>query len=93
MAVQAYVLVDCVPGTAHQVVAALTKLPGVETAHAVTGVYNLIAFLRVESMAELANLLSRRIQRLVGILNTNTNVVVEPTAARGSMQSDRGQRA
>jgi len=93
MAVQAYVLVDCVPGTAHQIVDALTKLPGVEMAHAVTGVYDVIAFLHVESMAEMADLLSRRIQRLKGILKTNTNVVVEPTAARGSMQSDRGQRA
>jgi hypothetical protein len=44
-------------------------------------------------MAELGNLLSRRIQRLKGILKTNTNVVVEPTAARGSMESDRGPRA
>ena len=93
MAVQAYVLVECVPGTPHQVAAALTKLPGVEMAHAVTGVYDVIAFLRVESMAEMADLLSRRIQRLKGILKTNTNVVVEPTAARGSTESDRGRRA
>jgi len=93
MAVQAYVLVECVPGAPHQVAAALTKLPGVEVAHAVTGVYDVIAFLRVESMAELADLLSHRIQRLKGILKTNTNVVVEPTAARGLAESDRGRRA
>jgi DNA-binding Lrp family transcriptional regulator len=93
MAVQAYVLVDCVPGTAHQVVDALTRLPGVETAHAVTGVYNVIAFLRAESMAEMGDLLTRHIQRLKGILKTNTNVVVEPTAAHRSMESDRGRRA
>ena len=93
MAVQAYVLVDCVPGTAHQIVDALTKLPGVETAHAVTGVYDVIAFLRAESMAEMGDLLTRHIQRLKGILKTNTNVVVEPTAAHRSMESDRGRRA
>jgi len=93
MAVQAYILVKCAPGTPHQVAAALTKLSGVEVAHAVTGVYDVIAFLRVESMAELGDLLSRRIQRLKGILKTNTNVVVEPTAAHRSMESDRGRRA
>jgi DNA-binding Lrp family transcriptional regulator len=93
MAIQAYVLVDCVPGAPHQVAAALRKLPGVEMAHAVTGGYDVIAFLRTETMAELGDLLSRRIQRLKGIHKTNTNVVVEPTAARGSMDSGGGPRA
>ena len=93
MAVQAYVLVDCVPGAPHQVAEALRKLPGVEMAHAVAGGYDVIAFLRTETMAELGNLLSRRIQRLKGILKTNTNVVVAERGAPGSTASDGGPRA
>jgi DNA-binding Lrp family transcriptional regulator len=80
MAVQAYVLVDCVPGKPYQIVNALRKLAGVETAHAVTGSYDVIAFVRAESMADLGVLLSRDIHRLPGVVKTTTNVVVEPPA-------------
>lgn len=81
MAVQAYVLADCAWGKAHEVVQALRKLPGVEAAHAVTGSYDVIAFLRAESMAALADVLTRRIQALPGLIGTTTNVVVEPFVA------------
>ena len=93
MAVQAYVLVDCGPGKPHQVADALTKFAGVEMAHAVTGTYDVIAFVRVESMGELGDLLSRQIHRLPGVVKTATNVVVPGTAASGSTGSNRGRRA
>lgn len=93
MAVQAYLLIDCLPGKPHQVADALTKLAGVEVAHAVTGSYDVIAFVRAESMAELGDLLSRRIQRLPSVLKTTTNVVVPGTAAIDSTGSGRGRRA
>jgi DNA-binding Lrp family transcriptional regulator len=93
MAVKAYVLIDCTPGEPHDVVDALTKLAGIETAHAVTGSYDVIVFLRVESMAALGNLLSRQIQRLPGILKTTTHVVVERPTARDSGRSKPARRA
>jgi len=92
MAVQAYVLVDCAPGKPHQVADALAKVAGVETAHAVTGSYDVIAFVRAETMAELGDLLSRRIQQLPSVLKTTTNVVVQRTAVTGSTGSNRGRR-
>lgn len=93
MAVQAFVLVDCEAGTPHQVVDALRKLAGVEIAHAVTGTYDVIAFVRTEGMAELGDLLSRRIHRLPGVVKTTTNVVVPGTAAPSAPGSDRGRHA
>lgn len=82
MAVHAYVLVDCTPRRPFEVVDALRKLTGVQTAHAVTGAYDVIAFVRAENMAGLGELLSSHIHRLPGIVKTTTNVVVERPAAR-----------
>ncbi len=58
MGVEAYVLFDCAPGKPHDVVRALTQVAGVEMAHAVTGSYDVIAFVRTESMAVLGDLLT-----------------------------------
>jgi DNA-binding Lrp family transcriptional regulator len=93
MAVNAYVLIDCTPGEPHDVVDALAKLAGIEAAHAVTGSYDVIAFLRAENMAALGDLLSRQIQRLPGIVKTTTCVVVEMPTARDSVRSKPGRRA
>ena len=93
MTVQAYVFVECAPGKPIQLADALTKVDGVEMAHAVTGAYDVIAFVRAESMADLGDLISRHIHRLPGVLKTTTNVAVQGAAGHGSPGSDRGRRA
>jgi DNA-binding Lrp family transcriptional regulator len=93
MAVQAYVFVECAPGEPIPVVDALRKLAGVEMAHAVTGAYDVIAFVHAESMADLGDFLSRQIHRVPGVLKTTTNVVVQGAAAHDSTGSARGRRA
>jgi DNA-binding Lrp family transcriptional regulator len=93
MTVQAYVFVECAPGRPTQVADALSKLAGVEMAHAVTGAYDVIAFVHAESMADLGDLLSRQIHRVPGVLKTTTNVVVQGAAAHDSTGSARGRRA
>ena len=93
MAVQAYVFIECAAGTPFQVANELMKVASVEMAHAVTGAYDVIAFVRAESVAALGDLLSRQIHRLPGVLKTTTNVVVRETAANGSTESDRGRLA
>jgi hypothetical protein len=50
MAVQAYVFVECAAAEPIQVADALTKLPGVGLVHAVTGAYDVIAFVQAESV-------------------------------------------
>ena len=93
MSVQAYVFIECAPGRPAQGADALTGLPGVEMAHAVTGSYDVIALVRAEGMAELGDLLSRPIHRLASVLKTTTNVVVQGGAGRSATGSDRGQPA
>ncbi len=93
MAIRAFVFVESTLGRATQVAEALAKLPGVEMAHAVTGAYDVIAFVQAASLSVLGDLISQRIHRLPGVLKTTTNVVVEaavngPAGARG-----RGRRA
>jgi DNA-binding Lrp family transcriptional regulator len=93
MTVQAYVFVECAPGKPTDVADALAKIAGVEMAHAVTGSYDVIAFVRVASVEVLGDLLSRHIHRLPGVLKTTTNVVVQGAAASGSTESNQGPRA
>ena len=93
MSVQAYILVDCASGKPFQIVRALRELTGVETVHAVSGAYDVIAFVRIESLAALRDLLTHRIQLLPGVVRTTTNVVVEHSPARRSTGSPPGQRA
>jgi len=44
MALSAYICIESTPGKVSQVVEAVAKLPGVKMAHAVTGSYDVIAF-------------------------------------------------
>ncbi len=92
MTVQAYVFVECAPGKPTQVADALGKLAGVEMAHAVTGSYDVIAFVRVASVEVLGDLLSRQIHRLPGVLKTTTNVVVQGAAASDAAEGEQGPR-
>jgi DNA-binding Lrp family transcriptional regulator len=94
MAIRAYVFVESTLGRATQVAEALAKLPGVEMAHAVTGAYDVIAFVEAASVSVLGEMISQRIHRLPGVLKTTTNVVVERATANGPAGArGRGRRA
>jgi DNA-binding Lrp family transcriptional regulator len=77
MAISAYVFIESAVGKAAQVAEAAARLPGVKMIHAVTGAYDVIAFVEAADLLELGALLSDRIHRLPGVLKTTTNVVVE----------------
>ena len=81
MAISAYVFIESTVGKAIQVAEAAAKLPGVKMAHAVTGTYDVIAFVEAADMLQLGELISNRIHRLSGILKTTTNVVIEEAQA------------
>ncbi|MBI4572592.1 MAG: Lrp/AsnC ligand binding domain-containing protein [candidate division NC10 bacterium] len=76
MAISAYVFIESTPGKAGQVAEAAGKLPGVKMAHAVTGSYDVIAFVEVKDVTLLGEFITSRIHRLPGVLKTTTNVVV-----------------
>jgi DNA-binding Lrp family transcriptional regulator len=76
MAVQAYVFIETTLGKPTQVRNAIAKLPEVKMAHAVTGSYDVIAFLEVKDVVALGEFISHEVHRLPGVLKTTTNIVV-----------------
>jgi DNA-binding Lrp family transcriptional regulator len=76
MALSAYIFIESTPGKASQVAEAVAKLPGVKMAHAVTGSYDVIAFVEAKDVTAMGELISGRVHRLPGVLKTTTNVVV-----------------
>lgn len=77
MTISAYVFIETTPGKAGQLAEAAAKLPGVKMAHAVTGSYDVIAFVEAQDVAALGEFLTTRVHRLAGVLKTTTNVVVD----------------
>ncbi len=76
MAINAYVFIESTPGKAGQVAESVGKLAGVKMAHAVTGSYDVIAFVEAKDVTALGEFITSRIHRLSGVLKTTTNVVV-----------------
>lgn len=77
MAIKAYVFIETTLGKSTQVSLAMSKLAGVKMAHAVTGSYDVIAFVEAKDIAALGEFISARVHRLPEVLKTTTNVVVE----------------
>lgn len=73
----AYVLVNAAPGRAGEARKQMTEIPGVKSAHAVTGAYDIIVFIEGGDISELGNTVVSRIQAIDGVTQTMTCVVVE----------------
>ena len=76
MAVKAFVLVQAQLGKARSVAKAISKVRGVKMVHAVTGVYDVIAYLELKDMESLSELVIRKIQSVKGVERTHTAIVV-----------------
>ncbi len=74
----AYVLVKAELGMQNDAVTKIRKIKGVESAHTVTGPYDLIVFVEGESLEELGKTVISRIQNLKVIKDTMTCIVLEP---------------
>ena len=61
-------------GTANQVVQALRSLPGVKTADVVTGSFDIIVLIEVDTMSAMAELVTGQMQGIRGVLRTITCV-------------------
>ena len=73
----AYVLVNAAPGRAGEARKQMTEIPGVKSAHAVTGAYDIIVFIEGEDVSELGEKVVSQIQSIEGVAQTMTCVVVE----------------
>ena len=76
MVVKAFVLVQAQLGRSRSVARAIEKVRGVKMVFAVTGVYDVIAYLEMHDMTSLSELVIKRIQSVKGVERTHTAIVV-----------------
>lgn len=77
MSVAAYIFIECEHGKSMTVAAKISKIGGVRDAHAVTGPYDVIAYVTASSFKVLGDVVITKIQGVAGVRKTLTNVVVE----------------
>ncbi|MBI5166662.1 MAG: Lrp/AsnC ligand binding domain-containing protein [candidate division NC10 bacterium] len=77
MAISAYIFIECSLGKARDVAREIGKIPGVKQAHAVTGAYDVIAFVEASDINVLGDFIISRVHALSGVFRTTTNVVVD----------------
>jgi DNA-binding Lrp family transcriptional regulator len=76
LVVKAFVLVQAQLGRSRSVAKAITKVRGVKMVHAVTGLYDVIAYLEMRDMTTLSELVMKKIQSVKGVERTHTAIVV-----------------
>ena len=74
MGTRAYILIETQVGRANQVVQALRSLRGVKTADVVTGRFDVIVLIEVDTMSAMAELVTGQMQGIRGVLRTITCV-------------------
>ena len=72
----AYVLIEAAPKKALQACTRIAKIPGVKSAHLVTGPYDIIAFVEARDPEGIGRLVMSKIQAAPGVGKTITCVVV-----------------
>ncbi|HMK94897.1 MAG TPA: Lrp/AsnC ligand binding domain-containing protein [Candidatus Limnocylindrales bacterium] len=73
----AYVLLNTEIGAENQVLKALKKIEGIEEAHNLWGVYDIIANIKADNMEKLKNIINRRISKISKINSKLTIIITE----------------
>lgn len=77
MAVSAYVFIETAQAKAKEVNKLVRKIEGVKSSNAVTGPYDVIAFVEAPDISVLGEFVVAKIQNIPGVIRTLTNVVAE----------------
>jgi DNA-binding Lrp family transcriptional regulator len=77
MAIKAFILIDTSPGKARDVASKIREVPGVSTAHAVTGPHDIIAVAEAPDVSSLGELVVQRIQSVIGVNRSLTSIVAD----------------
>ena len=77
MAIAAYIFIETTQGKARAIAREITRIPGVKTAHSVTGPYDVVTYVESESISILGDFIVTKIQAIPGVLRTLTNVVID----------------
>ena len=83
------VLIQPAPGTTKTAAKAIAKIKGVKMAHAITGPFDVIAFVEVPDLTTLSDLILAKIQNTEGVQKTQTAIVVTPDVLRPSLPRNR----
>jgi DNA-binding Lrp family transcriptional regulator len=75
--VEAYILVNSVPGMVWEIAEAALKIEGVKTVHAVTGQFDVIAYAEFANMDTLRKIINK-FMSLNGVQRTQTAIVIPP---------------
>ncbi len=73
---KAYLLINAVAGKALDVAEKVRKVPGVRSADAITGVYDVIASFEARDLAVIGSLIVGEIQKIDGVRKTVTCIVI-----------------
>ena len=77
MAIAAYIFIETMQGKAKTISRQIGAIPGVKTAHTVTGPYDVITYVEADSLLTLGDFIVSKIQALPGVLRTLTNVIID----------------
>lgn len=77
MAIAAYIFIETTQGKARSIAREIGQIPGVKTAHSVTGPYDVITYVQADSINVLGDFIVTKIQAIPGVLRTLTNVVID----------------
>lgn len=72
---QAYVMINTEPGRLWKVAEDAVKIPGVKMAHAVTGQFDVIAYIEFLRIEELGKIIDA-IQSIEGVVRTHTAIAM-----------------
>jgi DNA-binding Lrp family transcriptional regulator len=74
---KAYVLINCELGYESKIIKELKEVPNVVQAHGIYGIYDIIAEVRYDTIANLQDIVTSIRTAIGGILSTNTLIIVE----------------
>ena len=77
MAVKAFILIDTSPGKAKEVAGKIRQVPGVSSAHAVTGPHDIIAVAEAADVSSLGEMVVQKIQSVPGVNRSLTSIVAD----------------
>jgi len=75
--VEAFVFIKVEPNRIDKVGMSVKKLTNVKDAYAVTGEYDIIAYVEARDFGELSRVIREQILSIPGINKTNTSVIIE----------------
>ena len=76
MTIRAFVLIETAVGKSSTVVESIKRLKGIKSADIVTGPYDIIAVVEGESLNDIGNLVTSKVQSISGISRTVTCLTV-----------------